>query len=222
MKKLPANIQVLLTPLALVLVLIVLAVVIFNVGIAKISSQNAQVSAAHKSENVLSQRISVLEQVSGTVTSQAKAADAAVPNMNSGLLALSQLKELAVKVGVTIADFKIGAEQQGTAGLSQVNLAISIEGPFSSIINFVNQLNSIAPIVVPGKIQITTSGGLSRGEITVSSYFGLLPTKLPALTEAVTQLTSGEMDVVTKISSLTQPTFLELSPQPPAPRSNPF
>lgn len=224
MKKgaIPADFQVLIKPLVLFSVMAILAAVIYNVGVARISQQNVQVAQTKKNESILANRVSVLQEVSGTVTTQAKAADAAVPNINPGLLTLSQLKGLATKTGVSAVNFGIGSEIKDLAGLNRVETSIVVEGSFSNVVSFISQLNTIAPIAVPGKIRITSAGALSRASVTVSSYFAPLPTKLPSLTEPVTKLNSSEADIINKISLLTQPAFLELSPQSPAPHNNPF
>lgn len=224
MKKslIPPNFQVLITPFGLISAMAILGAVVYNVGVARISQQNLQVAQSKKNESVLAERVSVLQEVSGTVTTQAKAADAAVPNINPGLLTLSQLKQLASKTSVTVVDFGIGSEIRDVGGLTRVETTIVVEGSFANVVSFVSQINTVAPIAVPGKIRITSAGGLSRASVTASSYFAPLPTKLPSLTEPVTKLTSAEADVISKISSLSQPAFLELAPQPPAPRPNPF
>lgn len=222
MKKLPPDFQILVTPLGLILVLLILIWIIFNVGISRISSQNEQLATTQKNENILSQRLSVLQQISATVTPEAQAADAALPDTNAGLLALSQLRQLSGKSGVTVVDFTIGSEQGSLTGLSRVDVNITVDGSFASVISFISQLNSIAPIVVPQKIRITSAGASSRGVVTVSTYFAPLPTTIPALTQPVTQLTASETDLVLKISALTQPTFLKLIPQSPSSRPNPF
>lgn len=224
MKKslIPPDFRILLRPLALICAMVILAAVIYNVGVSRVSQENAQLATAKKNEAVLAERATTLESVSGTVTSQAKAADAAVPNLNPGLVTLSQLRSLAAKTSLTVIDFGVGSEIRDIGTLSRVEVSVTVEGQFGNVISFISQLNTIAPIAVPGKIRITSSGGLSRGLVAVSSYFSPLPTKLPALTEPVTKLTTAETDTITKVTSLSQPAFLELTPQPGAPRPNPF
>lgn len=224
MKKsqLPPEFQVLLVPFALISAMAILFAIVYNVGVSRISQQNQQLAITKKNESVLAERVSVLQEVSGTVTTQAKAADAAVPSINPGLITLSQVRTLASKTSLSVIDFGIGSEIIDVGGLKKVEVDITVEGKFGDVVSFISQLNSIAPISVPTKIRMTSAGGLSRASLSANSYFAALPTRLPALTEPVRKLTAAETDTISKISALSQPAFLELTPQAAVPRSNPF
>lgn len=220
-KFLPANFQILLLPLGLLLVLVILFVVAIRVGFSRISAQRQSLSESQRNENILSQKQSVLSELQPELETSADATTLSMPDKNPALLVFSQLKGVAASNGVALINLKISPEVKEKE-ISRIEILLDVDGDIFQIISFMEQLHDIAPLVQLERIKINQSGGLARANTTLRGYWADFPEKLPPLTEPVKELTSDEVDLLTRLSTLVPPLFSNLSPTEPTVRGDPF
>ena len=105
----PQKMRAMLLPLALLLTMVVLATIVFKVGIARIGTQRAELQKATKNETILAQKQQVLQTLENSILSYADTAIIAMPDKNPSLIALSQIKILAERNTVSLSNIKIGS-----------------------------------------------------------------------------------------------------------------
>ena len=211
-----------LKPFIPLFVIILLFITIAKFGLGKISQVRAKISQAQKQERVLSQKLSVLSDVRVVVSDDSSVASITFPNKNPSLTVAYQVKAEAGLMGLTPLNIKSGTAIEDKSGLSRVDVNFDIEGQRSLVLEFLKRIEAFAPITMVEKVKLNEVGGVARAQVTVKAFFAELPKKLPALGEALNDLTVDEKDILTQISSLRQPLFVSLSPSTPAERPDPF
>ncbi len=218
----PQNVKTIIVstgPLALVLILFLF---MGNFGITKINDLRTQTDQAQIEQNVLTQKLNVLRNVSSTLGNSPNLATAAIPNVNSAVFEISQLKNLASQNSVVFSDIKASASLVDTTGLSRIDITFDVEGTRDQITAFLKSISTAAPISLVDSVKLNASTGAGRATVTVKSYWAPLPTKLPAVTAALNDLTPDEKTVLTSISTLTQPLFLTLPAASEGGKTDPF
>lgn len=200
---------------------VILFVFALRIGVSKISEQRKTIGEETGTQRVLQQKESFLREVETQVSDFVDASSNAVPEKNPALAMVSQLKNLALIQGLTLTSFKIGSESQ-TPGTSYVELTFGVDGTTPNVLGFMQSLTTVAPVSTVEKAKINTVGGIASANVSVRVYFAPFPTKLPALTEPLTQLNDEEKSLLDTLSSLSLPAFVKLAPQEPGARANPF
>jgi len=101
-------------------------------------------------------------------------------------------------------------------------LNFDLNGSLENIISFLKVIKNFAPIVNCEKLELNQSSGMYRASVTLRSYWAPYPTKIPAITQPLSDFTEDELDMVTRISKLTPPPFSTIYPSAPGERINPF
>lgn len=221
-KLIPPSIGVMLLPLAFLIGLISLTTIAVKVGISNISSQRDQLSKIQKDESVLSAKETLLRRVGSVVLSQADASLGAVPEGNSSLIVISQLKSLAATKGVTITDFKVGNTQKSENNIFAIDVSFQVEGAVAQTFDFVASIASFSPLTTIEKVKMDQVAGATRMEVILRCYWAALPKTLPSLTQPLNELTSDEQEMLARLGSLSQPAFLNIAPSLPSGRTDPF
>ncbi|HJY98868.1 MAG TPA: hypothetical protein VJ227_04085 [Patescibacteria group bacterium] len=205
-------------PLVLVLFLFFLVV---NFGLPKVGEIRDEVRSAKTSQNSLTQKINILQDLSLTIGDFSSSAAVALPDSNTALAAVSQLKILALQNGLFLTDLKTGPPVSDALGLMRVDVNFDVEGGRSQVSEFLRGISRVAPITVVSGIDLNESGGVTQAGISVKSFWAPLPKTLPTSEQAVSRLTPEEEEVLSKINTLTQPVFSEISPTSGG-RTDPF
>lgn len=218
----PQKMKVMLLPLGLLLAMVVLATIVFKVGVGRISTQRAELKKAIKNETILSQKQQVLQTLENNILSYADTVIVAMPDKNPSLIALSQLKTLAERNGISIGDIKIGSRTKDKSGTFKTTILLEIEGSLVQVLNYLISTESFAPLSVINRVEISSSGELARATISLTVFWVPLPTKLPAISEPVRELSANETNLITELSNLEQPIFTQVLPAEPSVRIDPF
>lgn len=222
MKNLPENVRLIINSVLPLLVVSLLFVFSAKFGIAKISDVRGQISAANNDKATLTQKLNLLQSVSTTVGPVSKASASALPDKNTSLIVFSQVKTLAVEGGISITNIKSGAEIKDASGLSRVDITFDAEAPRPAIIAFLTSFDKIAPIVLVDQIKLSESAGTTRANVVLKSFWAPFPSKLPTLTDKITDLTTSETDVLNRVTALTPPQFLEVPAAQAGGKVDPF
>lgn len=201
--------------------IVLLFILVGNFGAGKVSEIRASVAKEKKNVTILSQKLSLLNEVTESVSS-ASLASTALPEKNPALAAISQLKSLAVTQNTLISKIKSGSAGKDKSGISKVDITFDLEGQRSQVFQFLTAIENIAPISRVEKVKLNEIAGATRATITIKSYFAELPTKLPALTDAVNDLTADEKKTLSEVTGLTQPNFVSLPASQGGGKPDPF
>lgn len=210
LKNVPESTKKLVSVIAPLVVLTILFIVVAKFGMSKVSDLRVKLTSAQKDETTLTEKTKLLATISDSLGTGTVAATGAMPESNSSLIVLSQLKILAGTKGVFISNIKAGNEVKDDTGLSRVDLTFDSRGPKDSIISFLGDTAKIAPITKLTKIKITQALGETLATVTVSSFWSALPKTIPSVTESINDLTPAERNTLTEISKLIQPIFIEI------------
>lgn len=213
------NVIISIGPLFAVLILFVL---IGNFGISKVRDQRTQIDQATLEQNILLQKLNILRNISSTLGDAPNLATAALPSNNPALLGISQFKNLASTNGISLANIRAGTQITDSSGLLRVDISFDALGTREQITSFLKAISSSAPLSVVDTIKLNENSGASMATVTVKSFWSPLPSKLPAVTAALNDLTPDEKGVLTAISTLTQPMFLALPPAAGGGKTDPF
>lgn len=215
-----------LKPLALPVFLILVIIALFFVGYktlwGRIADERAKLNTARKNEATLVQKRDLLSQVGSEISPYIDAATISIPEKNSSLLMISQLRQVVSQNVLEATDIAVSSPNSAEKGMSRVQLQFQVDGDLNQLISFINQFQNVAPIPQVEQVSITNVGGTSRAEVSLNVYFAPFPEQLPPLTEPVSELTSEERELLDILSQLQLPPLLGVSPSGPTFRSNPF
>lgn len=203
-------------------VVVILFLIVGNFGINKILDLRSQISKSQSDQNILKGKLSLLQRVSIDVSTNTNIAVAALPENNPSLVVVSQLRTIALQNGISISGIKTGNEIKDDSGLSRVDISFEVDGPRPVVFSFLDAIGKIAPITLINKIKVSENSGSTRVEMAVKSYWSALPKTLPALTESISDLTSSEKAILTNISGLVQPVFVEVPASEGTGKTEPF
>jgi len=202
--------------------LLLLTIIAFNAMSQKISSQKTLSDKAKRNENILIEKQRVLAEFDIITTEEVGALTSVLPEKYSTLMMLSQIKTIAQNQGVSFTNLSVSPVVKTREELYKAEMKFDIDGSITSVIQFIKTLENYAPIKTINSAKFINSGGLTRGEISISVYSAPFPTKIPAITDAVKSLTPNEIEMLAELSNLVLPSFTELTPQTLQTRTNPF
>jgi len=204
-----------------ILLIFVLSLLVYKVGLGKVLELRKSIATERKNETILQQKLDLLSQVAED-TAQASFSSSALPEKNPALITLSQLKLLAGNSGLLLSNIKAGAAVKGEAGLSSVNVTFDVEGQRSAVIQLLKNISLFAPISKVEKVRLNEVGGILQATVTVKSFFADLPQKLPAISDAIKDLTADDRSILREVLGLTQPLFVDIPPSQVSGKEDPF
>lgn len=214
--------NILISTLPLV-VSILLIIIVAKFGLGKVSSLRKEISQSSKDRATLIQKLNTLSSLGADLQSNSQLSSYALPDKNPALATLSQLKSLATQNLVSLSKIKSGGGGEGsTKGISTASLTFEVLGPKEGVLTFLESLSGVAPITRVEKVKFSEQGDQIGGSVTVISYYAPYPTKLPAITATINDLTNEEIKTLTSIVKLTPPQFVSLSPSSTAGKVDPF
>lgn len=217
------NLKILALPTGTILVVIFLFLGLIQVGYGRITSQLEEYHSAKDTQVSLNEKLNVLRQVSSSLP-EADTTVIAMPDKNPGAWVVSQVRGVSQENNVTLGSLDItAAKSEDSFNKLQMSAELLLQD-YASLIVLLKDLTNIAPVSTIDEVQVTgaTPGGALEGTLKMTFYWSSLPTSLPAIDEAVNELTSQEQDILEKIGELEFPTFTILSPLGPTERQTPF
>ncbi|HTK03504.1 MAG TPA: GspMb/PilO family protein [Alphaproteobacteria bacterium] len=218
----PKNFKLILNSTLPLIVVIILFLLVGKFGISKILEIQSQISDTRTRQTVLTQKLSLLQNLSETVSTGSNVSLSALPDTNPALLVVSQLKNISSASGVTLSGLKSGAEVLDPSGISKVGISFNVTGTRDTIIAFLKTIQDIAPITVVDKVKINQAGEETTASVTVQSFWADLPKTLPKLDQPITDLTEAEKKTLTDIENLIQPNFADVAPSETSGKEDPF
>ena len=217
------NLSTLLVPTSLLIGLVLLSTYSVRVGFKNAITKFKELQESQKKERILEEKLTTLNQLQNVILGKTEVSILALPSENPALLGISQLKSLANENTVFIHDNELGASVKFEEEITKAILSSTLDGEMNSIINFLKNIPSLAPLMNLDEIQIKTISGTSvRSEIKTAVFWSALPTKFSSITEPVSDLSSEERQILERISNLKIPSFTVVTPQAPGTREDPF
>ncbi len=205
MKDLSKNIKFLEVPILVLLALIVVSLVGAKIIFDRFSIINNESADLKSTQELLTQKLTVLQ------TNNQKAADfsskvnEALPSRNPSFIVLAQLRNMTSQVSALISDVSVGqgVKDQGT-NISYVPITFKTSGDPIKLSNILLQVNKFAPISKLQELKLVAGTGANDfvATITLNTYWSELPTKIPAISEPITQLTPDENKILQDVSNL--------------------
>lgn len=202
--------KVILEAVGPLVIIVFLSIFVGRFAIGKILEVRDNIVTSQRNQAVLKQKLDVLTIVSSSIGSSPNIVVGALPDKNPSLMTLSQLKLLSSQNSILVSDLKTSAATKDASGLSRVDITFDLQGSRPQIFSFVKSIGKIAPITHLAKFRLSESEGVAQANIVVSSYFAPLPTKLPAVNSQIQDLTTSDKTLITQVSQLTQPQFVEI------------
>lgn len=211
--KVQVNTLTLLKAASPLLIVALLFIFVGQFGFGKISDLRSQLSDNQASQLVLTQKLDILRSISANGAQLSNLATTAMPDSNPLLAVMSQIKILAGSSGLALTDLKAGSPATDPTGLSSVSISFNISGSRPQVESFIKDISGIAPISVVSKVSIVQSSQAdAQATLNIKSFWMPFPTKVPAVTQAISDLTPQEQQIMQSISSLKQPTFSNIQP----------
>ncbi len=220
-KFLEANLKTISLPLGSMVFLVIVFLFGGNFAFERIKTLSSELEEARATTATLQDKASSLETTQQQVTNFADSLVSALPDKNSSLLLISQLRTLATENSIILQNLKVGSEVK-EAQIAHVDVTFDIEGQSTSLINFILQTRGIAPLNKVTRVRINSSGETSRANVTIGSYYAEFPTKIPAVSDPLQKITADEEKTLAQIASLRRPQFLLLTPSLQIEKVDPF
>jgi hypothetical protein len=221
-ENLPESVKATIKASAPLAVVIILFILVANFGIPRVAGLRDQVTTAQSLKATLSQKLSVLQSFSqSSASGSVTAAVTALPDANPSAIVVSQLKNLASGGGVNISGIKSGSGST-TSSLSGINTSFQATGPRDAVINYLKNIETIAPITVVSSIRLIENAGVATADISIVTYWAPNPTVIPSVTQPITDLSASEKQELTQIAGLIQPTVVQSLPSETGVNPAPF
>ena len=219
---LPANLRLIIKSGALLVLVIAMGGVLLRYGVSLILKQRQEIAIIKKEEVVMKDKIETLKVIEPNLDIFTHTALIAVPSENPGLVVASQIKSLASEKNVLVTQFKLDKNLEENQVLSS-ELNLKVTGSLSPLVEFLQNLNGISPIITLTHIEIDKSAGEASADISLRVYWSKLPTQIPALSGQLESLTETEKKTLDRILRLREPSVFEGgSSQVSSGRTNPF
>lgn len=209
---LKGEIEFLIKPLAIFVLIIALFVTVLVLGIKQISSIGEKNDGLKRSVSSLEQKVATLEEVEQVLAGDNTFLDIVLPGKGAVLYGLSQIKNQAVQNNVSISSIKTGNEIKVNGDISKNAIGFEVEGEEANVYLFLQSFSKILPLMNVDKVSLVRSESIARATVSLSVYSAELPKRIPAVTEAVKDLTPSEVDLLKEISQYSLPLFIEPVP----------
>lgn len=223
MKKnfLSPDLKLLIPYLAIFIGLIVVFIFGYTISVKEVSSQNQRLKKAKDELTMLSQKEATLQSIKANILTSADDSLSAVPAINPALVVVTQIKTLAAQKALLMSDLQVSSPTE-VENLRRAQVTFDLAGPLVTVVEFCSQLKDLAPIVLLEKLTTTGDVGDSVASVTITSFWADLPTNIGSLTEPLGNLSGEDQEMLNKFSLLQKPSFIQLIPQAPVIREDPF
>lgn len=204
------------------LVVIIIFIFAGKLIIVQITNVMKKISDENKIKSVLTEKLKTLTSFSMSSSGFADIALAAMPKSNPSLPVMYQLKILSSKYQLVLSNLKASVDENIT-NIMSLNSSFEVTGAKEQVFLFIRAINTIAPMTFVQKVDFNESVGVYKATIATKTYFAPLPTKVPAVTQAITDLSSTEKALLSQIASLSRLIVSGIgSPTPSSVNPNPF
>lgn len=215
------------TPILIIFILVAATIGVGSFLANKINEVNAQIALTQGSIDVLEARLGTLQSLAPDIKTNVNIASQAVPEDNPSILAVRQLRSIAVKWNVVIVNMTVDTLPPTPEEiLIKHDVNFELLGEYQNVVSFLNNLASIVPLLNLQTMDLDSSAdNVVKGLVKVQAYSANFPEELPSLTEPLASLSAGEQETLNAIDDfeILDQEFIEPSGGAEVvPRENPF
>jgi Tfp pilus assembly protein PilO len=216
------NLRILVIPVLMAIIIIFLGVFVVKNGMERITNKLEELDNFEATVITLQEKVNILREIEGIVLNQADITVVTIPDKNPTLIMLSQIETQASEKTVDILNKTTQSQMSGSEGLISARVNLNLTGDLTNILDFLLNLDDLAPISTIDEVDLANSGDLAASNLTMSVFWGDFPTRIPPITEPIKTLTAQEENLVNQLAKLKRPELIELKPEAPTIRENPF
>lgn len=217
------NFKVFVKPFLVMLFIFILFIFLLNSGVAKIKLQIANYDSSRKTEEMLATKLAILTEGSKIALENSNKLVIALPEKNSVMVMISQLKRLAPEKDITIGKLEIsGLRTENNLNSIELQVDFNVNGLFS-LVEFLKELPNMAPVSSVFAVKINDiEGGKFTGKMDILVYWSDFPATIPGVREPTVNLSESEMAALQLISKLREPEYQILESTGETDRAEPF
>jgi Tfp pilus assembly protein PilO len=219
----PPRYQPLILPIVVSLAVVVIGIIAGRNMVGRVLSLRSDISEAQSSVEILEGRLAILRGLSGRVDVYESNVLSAIPVSNSTLVATAQIKSIANNNGLLLTDIRSIASASEDKELSSLNIRFSLVGSYEQVQSFVEEISNVTPLMNLSDLNISLRGGEATADVSLSTFWGPLPTELPPINKPIQDLNADELELLTRLSGFSRPVIEGLpGAQTPSVRADPF
>jgi len=227
MKKLINKYSGIATPLLVVLLLVIGGVSATSFLLNKINTINTQITQTQANIDVLSGRLATLQNLDSNVKTSVNIASLAIPEENPSILAVRQLRSIAVKWNVVIVNMTVDTlPPTPEETIIKHDINFELLGEYRNVVSFLKNLSTVVPLLNLQTLDLDSSAeNIVKGLVKIQAYSSSFPGELPPLTEPLASLSQGEEETLNSITGFEILDQEFINPSGGAevvPRENPF
>jgi hypothetical protein len=203
------NLRILAASISVFGVVALLFVFLAKTGYSRISTQFGELKSNQTQEKSLGKKVSILKQVQKGILDQTNTSLVAMPEKNPGALVMRIVKVIAEENSITLGKVELKGQSNYGHGITSMSMSTGgrVSGGVLSLVNFVNSLSEMAPIIGVGDIKLSDTGDDLSFSLEIRVFWAELPEHLPSISESIDELTPKEKELLARLSTLTKPSF---------------
>lgn len=223
------NAKMLIYPSLLLVLLVTMLIFTLTKGYSQVDLQSKKLKRAKEERSTLREKLSLLQEVNQKVLEVSDKSVIALPNINSSLLMVSQIKGLTTEASglSTPSEFGTSPFFVSVEGVEsgKVSFQVNASNVFQ-LIDLLERIGKTAPISTINTVEMkTVTTHEFEADVTLSVYWSKFPENIPAIPQTLSDLTSKEKELLALISDLEEGDLLSVSVKPSEPfleRVSPF
>ena len=203
--------QSILFPVLILIGFVGLGIFGFNFFWGKINGVRSQINVAHQELKKLPAKINILQDVTGKILKSDEIVSVALPPENPMVYVISIIKKQANDLSMKITNIRMNGDATSISDtLKKADLEFQTTGSYPNIIALLEKLRRSFPLTNITKVEVRPAASNFSANVRLSSYWANFPQQIPAVTEAISNLSTSESAILSQISSFEKPVFTEL------------
>lgn len=218
------NVKILAYPVLTLSLLVILFSLFAKKGITLVNNKITEFNTVEKEERALEVKLSSLQNFPLETLSSVELISVALPSKNPAVWLTSQVKRTSRETEVAITKIEV-TNLNASEDITGSDFSLEFEtSDYSSMLNFLKDIIVYLPISYVEEVKAERMGGRDfiTTEVDFTFYWSDFPKTLPPLTEPLQELTGEDDALLSEISNFKMPVFIELDPDSPQDRPNPF
>lgn len=225
--KISSNIKILIVPVITITVIVFMLIVFAPQSVSKIDQKMKEHKSSQSKEASLNEKLETLRKISPNLLDPSDVTVVALPSKNPAVWVVSHIKRLANEYEVDIEKISVSRSKE-TDVIKNSNIRIEVKAKdYPTFLLYANDLTKIFPFTSLKAVSVKrTSGqgeiGVFGVEIDTMFYWSDFPETLPPMDKPLNELTAENLNTIGQISDFKRPVFIELDPDEPKDRVQPF
>src|SRR4030042_5533494 len=224
--KMSSNFRMLMVPVFTITVVVLVLIIFAPQGISRIDKKIKEFKSAQSQEVVLNAKLDSLKSISLDTLDPKDITVIALPSKNPAIWVVSHVRRLSSESDIEILKMSV-ERSKDTEKFKNSSIEFEIDAKdYPTLLTYINNLTKILPLTSLDTVSVKRSSGqegdVFKGDIAASFYWSDFPKTLPPISEPINELTGEDLNIISLISGFVQPSFIELSPNEPQERLQPY